>query len=145
MKYTELCQNRSWWSKSKYYDYDYDRTDHDQSETLVCPLQIQYHIHHASRPYPGWLNKFRRLLQYFIMFYWPKYTELCQNWSWLSKSKYYCQYLISEILNWWSNLDPNIIINIALTHTNMHVNTITNTRVSLSPPPSSSPSPSPAD
>ena len=39
-------------SKSKYYDYD-------QSVNPVCLLRIQYHIHDASRPYPGWLSRFR--------------------------------------------------------------------------------------
>ena len=34
--HTEICQNRSWWSKSKYYTYD-------RSVILVCPLRIQYH------------------------------------------------------------------------------------------------------
>ena len=74
-KYTELCQNLIWWSKSQYYDYD-------QIVTIACTLQIQYHMQNAFRPYPGWLSWFRWLFHRFTMFHWPKYTELCQNLTW---------------------------------------------------------------
>ena len=81
-KYTELCQNLTWWSKSKYYDYD-------QNIIIMCSLRIHYHIRYACRPYSGWLSRCRWLFYHFNIFYWPKYTELCQNLISWSKSKYY--------------------------------------------------------
>lgn len=61
----------------------------DQNVTLMCSLRIQYHIQYASRPYSRWLSRFMWLFYYFNIFYWPKYTELCQNLIWWSKSQYY--------------------------------------------------------
>ena len=84
--------------KEKYYTHLHSC---DNIVNHTCSLGFKLPNRDLFRCYLGWLIILRWLFRHRSVFYWSKYTKLCQNRSWYqNKTRYYNYTTLSRRIEW---------------------------------------------